>query len=760
MSNHKSRNVFLIITFSIITIIYLFLRFTPYSALSKFKNQNYSTRIYDCNENLIQILPLENGLRREWTSLEEIPDNVKKTFIRAEDKRFYFHFGVDFFAISKAIFQNLRAKKNVRGASTITMQLVKIISGSTKSRTFPQKISDIFNAFRLEARLSKNQILELYLNSVPFGMNVEGITSAARSFYGKELTELSLDEIKCLSVIPRRPSTFNPITNPENCANEAKVPLEAAQNAFAYKYPFFMPHYVNYLKRQIASSSIHNDGKTSSTQNNRGLSPQVNENLPTDIFTKTDLNLQFYAEKLLQNALLQASFSRISNGAILVIKNDDCSVLSWVGSENWFDNQNGGQNDGVLAKNQMGSSMKPFLYALALDTKDQNGNPFYYPSKILADIPTEFGNSNLYIPLNFNNQFNGPVRLRVALASSLNVPAVIILNDLGVESYLKKLSDLGFESLKNEGKKADLGLALGAGEVCLAELVPAFSVFVRDGKYIPLNLTGYEELQNDKILQVYSQDTARIITSILSDKASRALGFGYSQTFETNYPSIFKTGTANQYQNIVALGATKNYTVGVWMGNFSGETVVGKTGSSLPAYVAKNILDYLEKNQNSAIFLEPENWTKRKICSLSGMLAGENCPSSIYEYVKNGMPLKICSWHEKVGDSIIIKHPSEYQSWVLQNKILSQINYNSSMLKILTPQNNAIFYYSEQNAKNQTIPVEIVGGNSNILNIKYDDDFYKTIPRPFKFSLPIERGNHTLEIECANETKKINFIVK
>lgn len=743
MQNHKSRNLFFIITFSIIAAVYLFLRFSPYPALSKFKNQNYSTRIYDCNGNLIQILPLENGLRREWTSLKKIPDDVKKTFIRAEDKRFYFHFGVDFFAISKAIFQNLKAKKNVRGASTITMQLVKIISGSTKSRTFSQKISDIFNAFRLESRLSKNQILELYLNSVPFGMNVEGITSAARSFYGKELTELSLDEIKCLSVIPRRPSTFNPITNPENCANEAKVPLQAAKNAYAYEYPFFMPHYVNYLKKKIASP--------------RGLSPK--KTLSNELYVNADLNLQSYAEKLLQNALLESSFSRISNGAILVIKNDDCSVLSWVGN-NWFDNQNGGQIDGVLVNNQMGSSMKPFLYALALDTNDENGNPLYYPSKILADIPTEFGNSKLYIPLNFNNQFNGPVRFRVALASSLNVPAVSILNDLGVENYLDKLFDLGFESLKNGGKNADLGLALGAGEVCLAELVPAFSVFVRDGKYLPLNLTGHDNFSQNDELQVYSQDTARIITSILSDKASRALGFGYSQTFETSYPSIFKTGTANQYQNIVALGATKNYTVGVWMGNFTGETVVGKTGSSIPAAIAKNILDYLEKNQNSTNFLEPEDWIKTKICSLSGMLAGENCPSSVYEYVKNEISKKTCSWHKKIGDSIIIEYPSEYQSWVLQNKIPSKIDYTSSMLKILTPQNNSIFYYSEQNAKNQTIPVEIIGGNSDVLNIEYDDDFYKTIPRPFKFSLPIERGNHTLKIKCANETAEINFVVK
>lgn len=722
---------------------FLFLRFSPYPDFEKFKNQNYSTRIYDCNGNLIQLLPIENGLRREWTSLQEIPDEAKKIFIKAEDKRFYFHFGVDYLALAKAFFQNLMAKKTVRGASTITMQLAKIISGEEGSRNLSQKFSDIFNAHRLEARLSKNQILEFYLNSVPFGMNAAGITSAARSFYGKEIAELSEDEIKCLSVIPRRPSAFNPIKNPENCAKEADVPIEAAENAFLYEYPFFMPHFVNHLKSEFLAK---------------------NQKLPAEINLSADLNLQIYAEKLLQNAVGKAYSSRISNGAVLVIKNDDASVLAWVGSQNWFDEGNGGKIDGVLVKNQPGSSMKPFLYALAIDTNDAAGNPLYYPSKVLADIPTEFGSEQLYIPLNFNNRFNGPVRLRIALASSLNVPAVSVLNDLGVEKYLKKLFELGFDSLRGGGKEADLGLALGAGEVRLSELVTAFSVFVRDGKFIPLNLTGNDkndENQNHE-KQIYSPDTARIIASILSDKSSRALGFGYSQTFQTSYPSIFKTGTANQYQNIVALGATKKYSVGVWMGNFSGETVVGKTGSSLPAFVAKNILDYLEKSDfdENKNFPEPENWTKKKICPLSGMLAAENCPSSVFDYVKNGSHLGKCTWHKKNGNSFYVEYPGEYQSWVFENRIPAEIDYNSSPLEILTPQNNSVFYYDEQNSRNQSIQVEAIGGKDDILRVEYDGELFDEISRPFKFSLPVEHGNHSVKLSNGNETEEIDFVVK
>jgi len=708
-------------------LVYTF-GFSPYPELKKFKKNNYSVVIRDRNGDLIQVTTLDDGLRREWTDINAIPKSVSKAFIKAEDKRFYFHPGVDIFSVIGSAAQNIKAGRTVRGASTISMQVVKIIDSQQSKGSVPsgfsKKLRDTFNALRLEARLSKRTILELYLNNVPFGLNVEGVTSAARSFYGCELSELTQEQIKTLSRVPRRPSLYNPVI---------------AKSTMAYVYPFYLPHYVEYLKQ-----TTNFDSKKSYT-------------------TTIDLNLQFQAENFLRTAMEQARGARISNGAVLVLDNRTGDILTWIGNNDWFDYEHHGQVDGVLAKNQPGSSMKPFLYALALDS-GREGAQKYSPNTILPDIPKEFGNEKLYIPANFNNKFNGPIRFRIALASSLNIPAVSLLDDLGVDKYLEKLYELGFESLQNGGQNADLGLALGAGEVSLKELTMAFAVFTRDGKDFNGN-------------QVYSVDTARLICSILSDVSARALGFGYTQTFQTDYPSIFKTGTANQYQNIVALGSTKEYTVGVWMGNFKGQTVVGKTGSSLPATVAKQILDLLEKNKpiEKLKFDEPENWKKCKICSLSGMAANKFCPATVYEYVKNGEKLEECNWHIKnqtegtdpydnfgtEGTDPYVVYPPEYQSWLLnQKKTDAKINHKLSSLKIVTPQNSSLFYYSDQNSKAQVIRVEVIGGSSDDLKVLYDDEEYGEFSRPFIFALPVEKGHHSFSVTCGGDTLSQTFEVR
>ncbi|MCQ2591161.1 MAG: transglycosylase domain-containing protein [Treponema sp.] len=732
--------------------LWLLLRLTPYPQLDKILQQQYSSRIYDRDGQLLQVTSLKDGFRREFTSLPQIPAPVKKSFLLSEDKRFYFHNGVDVLAASMAFFQNASSKKIVRGASTITMQLVKICQQEENSEyiTSPwrKKFYDIINAWRIEARLSKKQILELYLNNLPFGMNTFGVTSAARSFFGKELSQLTKEEICCLAVIPRRPVAYNPIQNPENCSEKAFILgkkqyrhqnltyqtfLDTAKNAQKYAYPFKTPHYISYLEKQVYKN-----------------------NLPPEINLPLSLNLQEKGEQFLGQALQQASNSRIANAALLIVDNRDGSVLAWVGNPNWFDYEHNGQIDGVLVKNQPGSSMKPFLYALALDSKDENNQFQFYPSKIMADIPKEFGQEKIYIPANFNNRFNGPVRFRIALASSLNVPAVDLLNTLGVDEYLTKLLQLGFDSLQITGKKADLGLALGAGEVTLYELVNAFSVFPRDGLDFNQN-------------QIYSKDSARIICSILSDKSARALGFGFSQSFETSYPAIFKTGTSNQYQNIVALGATKNYTVGVWMGNHSGQTVVGKTGSSLPAWVAKNMLDILEgKNALSKelTFPAPEDWHLQKICSLSGMAASEHCTATIYDFIPKDFLLEKCDWHQKIEDSQTnVVYPAEYQQWIRESKTASEVDFSekrfkSSPMQLLTPKDNAIFYLSNNLAQKQAIPVEITGGAEKTITVKYDDLPELTFERPFYFSLPVEQGKHNCLVINGDEELNFCFTVK
>ena len=749
------RLIYIALTFLIILFLPpLILRILPFPELTEFCQHEYSCRIYDCQDLLLQVTSLSDGSRREFTPIKEIPRKLQKNFIKQEDKRFYFHHGVDWLAIAGAVIQNRRANKIVRGASTITMQLAKTVN-QDNSFTIRRKIKDIFYAYRIEAKLSKKKILELYLNNIYFGANSSGVTSGARTYFGCELKDLTEGQIQVLSFIPRNPTYYNPVEHSKRFEAISELSAQAAHNASYFKYPYNLPHFVNFLIKRASENNCK---------------------LPYELHTSVDLEISKIAEGFLREALEEARSSRITNAALLLLNNEDSSVISWLGNGDFFDDENSGQIDGVLVQNQPGSSMKPFLYALAME------NDLLQPSSVLADVPTEFGNERLYIPENFNNHFNGPVRTRIALASSLNVPAVSILNKVGVQNYLEKLYELGFESLRRDGRglQADLGLALGAGEVSLYELVPAFSVFVRDGVYLPVRFIdpqgtlrqAQEPPEDDKnckpeakSVKVYSTDTARLICSILSDKGARALGFGYSQTFQTDYPSIFKTGTSNQYQNIIALGATEHYTIGVWMGNFSGNTVMGKTGSSLPAWVAKNVLDRLEgagNKQYSGLsgFPEPEHWHKERICSLSGMKAGENCRSVVSEYVKDGVKLNTCDWHTKINGKILTVYPPEYQQWLRNNPDKGLINYSQTKLTIITPKNDSLFFYSSLNAEQQAIPLEVTGGTEDTLEIFYDDKKIATINRPFIYSLPVNRGEHSCRLHCGTEELTILFTVK
>ena len=731
---------------AVLVLLNLALLLVPQDPLIQTEALPYSTVYYDCKGSLLQVTSVGNGERREKLEQSKITRTIKKVFIKTEDKRFYFHNGVDYAALLSALLQNARGGQIVRGGSTITMQLVKM-QDSNKGRTISRKLHDIFYAQVIEAKHTKRRIFEVYINSLYFGHGATGLASAARTYYGKTADLLNAQELCCLAVIPRNPTFYDPVKNPQNCAERAcalynkiyhkKMSVQEFSDFLPgrlFSYPFEAPHYIRYLEQ---SGALEETGAHTVT-------------------LSINLECQKQAQQLLNDALVQAEGSRISNASLLLIENKTGKPVAWVGSANFFDEVHSGQIDGVLVNNQPGSSMKPFLYALALETKDEDGVPLYMPSSILADIPTEFGEEKLYIPSNFNNRYNGPVRFRIALASSLNVPAVQILNTIGVDNYLDRLDSLGFKSLAYTGKQADLGLALGAGEVPLAELVPAFAVFVRDGK-------DFEENQ------IYETDTARLICSILSDKGARALGFGYSQTFETTYPAIFKTGTSNQYQNIIALGATKDYTVGVWMGNFDGQTVMGKTGSSLPAWSAKKMLDYMYGNTTPPAeklkqleFPEPENWTKQKICSLSGMPAGPDCPATVYEYCLNGAENQSekCTWHKKTDGQLETLYPSEYQQWMRTTKPDVQINYNTSPLSIQSPKNNALFYFSELHKEKQAVSVEVFGGALDELEVYYDEELFAVIDRPFVFQLPAERGKHSCRVVCGTEEEEITFTIK
>lgn len=688
-------------------------RFTPYTALDNFKSHKISTRIYDANGELLQVLSLENGVRREFVSLDKIPEAVKDAFIQAEDKRFFKHHGIDLSAIIRALKSNAEEGRTVSGASTISMQLARIISPHPV-RNIQAKIFESWNALRIESRLSKLEILELYLNNVPFGFNTEGVSSGARYFFGKNLTELNDDEIETLAKIPRRPQSY-------------------ANLAGKYPYPFEMPHYVEWLKKQ----------------NDMGLYFHDEIHLPAV------LAVQKRCEELLGKETLAYADNRLTNGAVLAIDIETGAVIAWAGSSSFYDNEHSGQIDGVLVPNQPGSSMKPFLYALALERG-------YKVNTVFPDIPMEFGFDSLYVPQNFNNRYNGPVRFRVALASSLNIPAVYLLNEIGLDEYKSRLYKLGFESLKTQDP--GLSLALGGAEVTLLELVQAFSVFPRDGKFLPVTPMGTKLPEgNDSgfIEGCYRADTARLICSILSDENARALGFGYSKVFKTDFDSMFKTGTANQFQNITALGASGRYAVGVWMGNFSGETVVGKTGSSIPAQIVKDILVFLESDgREHKKFSEPEDYVRRKICSLSGNLAGPDCPTAVSEYIET---YKLdsesqCDWH--IGKDV--SYPETYTTWFLLKNRLGNLSYSGEPLKIVSPRNGSLFYFDESAGmeNHQNLIVDVNGGTSDTCILYLDGEYFDASLRPYRFRVPLTRGKHVLKVTEGFSGDEISISVR
>ncbi|MDR2702045.1 MAG: transglycosylase domain-containing protein [Spirochaetaceae bacterium] len=754
-------------------LLFLLLRFSPYSALDAFLERPYSTRFYDRRETLVQIIPLEDGIRREYADIETIPPSVPDVFLTAEDERFFYHFGIDPLSVLRAMYQNIRAGRRISGASTVTMQLARIIAAPSRRNIF-SKAAELFNALRLEARFSKKEILGMYLNSIPFGFQTEGLASAARNFFASEIAFLTPAEVFCLAVIPRRPAAYNPLTEKAACINAAeKLALRFADNsrrASAYPlyasltgddwntirparfaYPRYMPHMVRYVHRRLREQT----GRT-----------------PPDYVLSADLNLQRAAEDLIAAGIRRQAASRLSTGAAVVIDNLSGEVLAWVGSADYDDERAGGQIDGVLAKNQMGSSMKPFLYALALE----HG---YKPADVLADIPSKFGSEEVYIPRNFNNRFNGPVLLRIALGSSLNIPAVHLLDRLGIQNYGRFLALAGFDISPEEAEDAGLGLALGNAPVSLEELAAAFSIFPRDGQKIPLRfdktesgtanpgltessgltansglteIFGLEEIPRaGSAVSVMSADTARLICSMLSDRRARLLGFGRGGNFETPFPAIFKTGTANQFQNIVALGATPRFTAAVWMGNFTGETVIGRTGSSLPASVVRSLLMRLHSAPGSrnVKFREPSGWVRVPVCALSGLPPSGNCPYVIEEYFPSGEGLAgtapaACNWHH--GGAPV--YPPEYQNWFLSLLREGELDYASAPLQIITPRDDYRFLPSSGGGNN-SIPVEVTGGTGDELTVEHNGRMF-TVRRPFVFFLPYTPGRHTLTVRSGS----------
>ncbi|MDB4416133.1 transglycosylase domain-containing protein, partial [Akkermansiaceae bacterium] len=465
--------------------------------------------------------PREDYFRHKPASLEEIPDHLIKATLAAEDKRFFDHPGIDYLASARALYKNTNNNRVTSGASTITQQLIKI-STPQKKRTPSKKLSEIMLARRLETRWSKDQILTAYLNRLDYGSHRQGCAEAARYFFKKPLTDLSLAEAALLAALPQAPSRLNPRRNPQAALERRNWILDRL--AFEFDYPSSQIEIAKSEPLQLATLKAKNPIPHLSNRFSEGAQLSI------------DSDLQRKTHDILGEELSKLDQKNVQHGAIVVIENTTGEILAFHGSSD-FESSNSGQVNGALSRRSAGSTLKPFTYALAFQ------NQGLYPGTIIADIPTDYQTEEgLDAPKNFDRRHHGPVSIRNALGGSLNVSAMRMLNQLGGPEPLHTLLNKLDLNLSLEAAEYGLGLTIGNAEVSLLSLTNAYATIARLGEHFPPSLIHGSETNS---IYPLSPEACFLITDILSDNQARAGAFGNDSILRLPFRCAVKTGTSS-----------------------------------------------------------------------------------------------------------------------------------------------------------------------------------------------------------------------
>jgi penicillin-binding protein 1C len=582
--------------------------------------------------------------RAYWIEYDLIPPHVVHAVIAAEDKRFHHHPGIDFVAIVRAVIQNVNTGGIVSGGSTITQQVIRNIY--RHPRTFSGKIREGWYALRLERMLSKEEILEQYLNRVPYGNGTHGIEAAARFYFGKPAAHLSVAEGAYLTGLPNAPSLNNPYRAPER----ARV---------RQRYVLHRMHATHFIDDEDYTRSVSLPVRLVPPERNFRAPHAINMiigstsagrlRMASTIRTTIDRTMQSTVEHILQAHVGNLRDHHVSNGAVVIIENETGAVRTLIGSIDFNDPTIDGQFNGATALRQPGSALKPFTYGLALESGMTGAS-------ILADVPYHaVTESGVFSPENYDKKYRGPVLLREALASSYNIPAVRVLERVGPGVLLHRLQRAGIGSLNQAPAFYGLGLTLGNGEVTLLELTNAYSMLARGGVYKPYTLLesiGYldgsleSEMEADTAYRVFSPQIAYILSDILSDNTARSSAFGFHSPLHLPFTVAAKTGTTKDYNDNWTIGYTPRYTVGVWIGNFDGTPMRGISGITGSGNIFRDIMIYLEGEKRPADFKKPADIRVIDVCAQSGQLPTDLCSQTIREvFIPGTEPGAWCTVH-------------------------------------------------------------------------------------------------------------------
>ncbi|MBS9778970.1 MAG: penicillin-binding protein 1C [Campylobacteraceae bacterium] len=566
-----------------------------------------SQKVIDKHGQILRMGLSKDGFWRFDVKDEQIPLLLKKSVILFEDRYFYYHFGINPYSILRAFFHNLTGKK-VIGASTLSMQVARMMK--RKKRSYTNKLIEMFNSLQLEWHFSKDEILLFYLNLAPYGGNVEGIGAASYFYFNKKPKDLTVAQIALLTTIPKNPNANRPDSQKKLIKKRHRVLSLLYKNSLISKSqslranvelipkkrslaPFLAPHYTNIA---LNNQALH-----------VGL----------------DLQIQQHLEKSLKQASNSLKRFGAKNAAGVLIDNTKMEVLAYVGSEDFRSKL--GQNDGVKALRSPGSTLKPFIYALALK------QGFITPKQELYDLPLHLG---FYEPENFNKKFMGIVSARDALVYSLNIPAVWLNTILGEDSLYELLKKADISSLEKSKDYYGNSLALGGFGISLLDLTHLYTAFSNKGRVLPLKVAGS---YIDKNVSIISEESAYLVSEILSE-GIRPL---FSEFWESmkNAPRIgFKTGTSADSKDLYTIGFSKDYTLGVWIGNFDGSKTKDLTGLDTASKVVFEMFSYLDKKQALTWLKKPKNVQKSLVCL--DAFTGSTCKKKDYDFIIKGVAKK------------------------------------------------------------------------------------------------------------------------
>lgn len=666
----RKKNIIILSVLALFFFIFFYIFYNlpnPYK-LKNFQATPLSTQIFDRNGKLLYDIYKEQN--RTPIKLNNLPKYVSQATIAIEDKDFYKHQGVSILGgILRAVKDTFLTNK-IQGGSTITQQLIKT-SLLTPERTIRRKIREIILALITEKIYKKDEILEMYLNQVPYGGSAYGIEQASMLYFNKSAENLNLAEAAFLAGLPQAPSLYSPYLNPQLSINRKNAVLKRMledkyidkktyNNALKIKLDIKpprniikAPHFVFYVKK------ILEEKYGVETVEKGGLK----------VITTLDLNIQEEAEKILKEELDKIKNLNVSNGAILVTRPTTGEILAMVGSVDYFATDSGAFNV-TTALRQPGSSIKPINYAIGIDRK------LVTAATVFIDSPTCFiggGQPQAYCPVNYDGQFHGPQALRFSLGNSYNIPAVKMLALNGVKEFIASASAFGITSFKDP-KKYGLSLTLGGGEVKMTEMAQAFSAFANRGKVKKLieilkiedklgrTLFKYENpnfvqdikkpLKAPSFLsitgqQAISPETAFIISHILLDNNARSAAFGESSYLNIPGHAVsVKTGTTDDKRDNWTIGYTPNFLTAVWVGNNDNSPMnpyltSGVTGA---APIWNRVMSFVLKNQPDLWPVRPDTVIGRQVCWDSGDImtkkddGTESCQSRFEYFIKGTEP--------------------------------------------------------------------------------------------------------------------------